>query len=293
MEVIAAMKLILTLAALMALTLSASAEDSTFDSKGVKIRYVTEGEGEAVVLVHGWMSDSTMWGKDATGKTKLVAPDGFQVVALDCRGHGLSDKPHEVKKYGAEMADDVIRLMDHLRIKRAHLIGYSMGAFIVAKVAARNPGRVLSIIYGGQAPLFTGNAGAHEIDVFAKLVDEGKGLGPYLMEFAPTGTQKLTLSQANSFAKLIYGSKDVRAFSAAGRSFKGLEVTERDLKKCQAPVLFIYGDMDVSRARIEEVNKLVGGDVKIVPNANHITALGKPEFGSTIVSFLLAHKSKP
>src|SRR3954463_7486808 len=108
----------------------AHADEGVFDSNGVKIRYVTEGEGEAVVLVHGWMGDSTMWGRDTSGNTKLSPLEGFQLIALDCRGHGKSDKPHEQNKYGAEMAADVVRLLDHLKIKKAHLIGYSMGAFI-------------------------------------------------------------------------------------------------------------------------------------------------------------------
>ncbi len=152
----------------------AQSADSVFDSNGVKIRYVTEGKGEAVVLIHGWMSDVKMWGP------KLTPFEGFKLIALDCRGHGQSEKPHDLTKYGAEMAADVVRLLDHLKIKKAHLIGYSMGSFIAGKVAAKHPDRVLSIIYGGQAPLLIGEAGSEEIDVFAKAVDDGKGLAPYL-----------------------------------------------------------------------------------------------------------------
>ncbi len=102
----------------------ALATEGLFESHGAKIHYVTEGEGEAVVLVHGWMSDVSMWGpRDAAGNVKLKGLPGFQVIALDCRGHGNSDKPHEKEKYGPEMAADVVRLLDHLKIKRAHLIG--------------------------------------------------------------------------------------------------------------------------------------------------------------------------
>ena len=158
----------------------ALASEGSFDSNGVKIHYVTEGQGDPVVLIHGWMGDSTMWGRDALGNTKLTAPEGFRVIALDCRGHGKSDKPHDVAKYGAEMAGDVVRLLDHLKIKKAHLIGYSMGVFLASKLAATHPERVISLVYGGQAPLLTGEACARAIDVFAKAVDEGKVLGQYL-----------------------------------------------------------------------------------------------------------------
>src|SRR5262249_32665934 len=135
-----------------------AAADDVFDSNGVKIRYVTEGKGEPVVLIHGWMADSSMWGRDQSGNTKLdtKGADGFQLIALDCRGHGKSDKLYDPGKYGPEMAADVVRLLDHLKIEKAHLIGYSSGAFIAGKVAATHPERVKSVVYAGQAPLVEG-----------------------------------------------------------------------------------------------------------------------------------------
>lgn len=287
-------KILLPVIACCALPILVHAADDVFVSNGVKIRYVTAGEGEPVVLIHGWMSDSTMWGGDASGNTKLTAPPGFEVIALDCRGHGKSDKPHETEKYGAEMAADVVRLLDHLGIKKAHLIGYSMGAFIAGKVAATHPDRVLSVVYGGQAPLLIGESGSKEIDVFAKAVDEGKGLGPYIIEVSPPD-RKPTLEQANAIAALMFGKKDVKAFAAAGLSFKGLEVKSEDLRKCRAPVLFIYGskESDNLKERIASLRKVLGqGEIKAVEGADHMTTLTKPEFASTIVGFLVAHKTK-
>lgn len=273
----------------------AQTAEGTFDSNGTKIRYVTEGKGEAVVLIHGWMSDSSMWGRDAYGNTKLTPVDGFQVIALDCRGHGKSDKPHDKDKYGAEMAADVVRLLDHLKIQKAHLIGYSMGAFIAGKVAATHPNRVLSVVYGGQAPLLTGESGSREIEVFAKAVDEGKGLGPYLIEVTPPDRPKPTLEQANAMAKVLYGSKDVKAWAAAGLSFGGLEVKAEDLKKCTAPRLFIYGskESDKLQKRVSALITLLGAsDLKVVEGSDHMTTLTKPEFGAAIISFLAAHRGR-
>src|SRR5262245_48447266 len=104
---------LLTLLVLCCLTpRPAWAEEGTFDSNGVKIRYVTEGKGEAVVLIHGWMGDCSSWGRDRSGNAKLKEVDGFQLIALDCRGHGKSDKPRDPTKYGPEMAEDVVRLLD-------------------------------------------------------------------------------------------------------------------------------------------------------------------------------------
>ena len=148
------------------------------------------------------------------------------MIALDCRGHGKSDKPHDPAKYGPEMAADVVRLLDHLKIEKAHLIGYSSGAFIAGKVAATHPERVLSVVYGGQAPVITEAmkpSDFSECEIFAKAVDEGKDLGSYIIAVTPAGKPKPTEEQAKAIAKFMYGGKDVKAFAAAGRSFKNLD----------------------------------------------------------------------
>src|SRR6476661_4462506 len=187
----------------LALPVRLEAADAVFGSNGVKIRYVTEGKGEPIVLLHGWMSDSSMWGRlDTNPATKE-----YQLIAVDLRGHGKSDKPHEADKYGPEMAADVVRLLDHLKLPKAHLVGYSMGAIVAGKVAATHPERVLSVVSGGQAPILTEKvkADAREIDVFAKAVEGGTGLGPYLLEVMPADKPKLTAEQANALAKILYG----------------------------------------------------------------------------------------
>lgn len=277
----------------------APADEGVFDSNGVKIRYVTEGKGEPVVLIHGWMGDSSMWGRDRSGNTKLdtTRTTGFQLIALDCRGHGQSDKPHDPAQYGPEMAADVVRLLDHLKIAKAHLIGYSSGAFIAGKVAATHPERVLSVVYAGQAPLIVGmksTSGASEVEVFAQAVDEGKDLGAYIRAVTPADKPKLTEEQARTIARIMFNGKDLKALAAAGRGFKNLAVTEEQLKKCQAPILFIHGgnESDQVKHRVAAVHKLLGrGEVKIIAGADHITTLAKPEFGAALLEFLRASKS--
>ncbi|RYG31616.1 alpha/beta hydrolase [bacterium] len=277
----------------------AQATEGSFDSNGVKIRYVTEGKGEPVVLIHGWMGDSSMWGRDASGNTKLDADPlpGFRIIALDCRGHGKSGKPHAPTEYGAEMAADVVRLLDHLKIKRAHMVGYSMGAFIVGKVAATHPERLLSAIYGGQAPLIGAvkTSGSREVEAFAKAVDEGKGLGPYILAMSPADRPKPTPEQAEAYAKYLYGGKDVKAFAASGRSFKYLAVSAKDLARCKAPALFLYGSNESSAVKrgVAAARKvLVKSQVKVVEGTDHMTTPAKPEFGATIIEFLRSHKTK-
>src|SRR6516164_3934379 len=83
-------------------------------------------------------------------------------------------------------ADDVFD-SNGVKLRNAHLVGYSMGAIVAGKVAATHPERVLSVVYGGQAPIFTGEgkSDAREIEVFAKAVEEGKDLGSYILEVTP------------------------------------------------------------------------------------------------------------
>jgi pimeloyl-ACP methyl ester carboxylesterase len=275
------------------------AEEGVFDSNGVKIRYVTEGAGEAVVLIHGWMADSGMWGRDPSGNTRLNTKntDGFRLIALDCRGHGKSDKPHDPAAYGPEMAADVVRLLDHIKIEKAHLIGYSSGAFIAGWVAANHPGRVLSVVYAGQAPLVAGAnaAGTSEVDIFAKAVDEGQDLGSYIIAVTPPGWPKPTVDQAKAMAKFRFDGKDVLAFALAGLSFDELEVTREQLSESKAPILFIHGGNESAyvKDRVAAVRALLGrGEIKIIEGGDHITTLIRPEFGSAIVEFWRSVKTR-
>lgn len=277
------------------LPLTAAAADEFFDSNGVKIRYVTAGQGEAVVLIHGWMGHSGSWGADLSGNTRLKPVDGLQLIAIDCRGHGKSDKPHDVAKYGPEMAEDVVRLLDHLKIDKAHLVGYSSGAFIAGRVAAKHPERVRSLVFAGQAPVLApAKAGDFsECESFAQAVDAGQDLGSYIIAITPAGRPTPTEAQAKAIAKFLYDGKDVKAFAAAGRGFINLAVTEEELKKCPAPILFIHGanESNYMKKRVAAVRAQLGrGELKLVEGGDHITTMMRPEFGKTIEAFLRTGK---
>ena len=118
---------ICTVALLLALPLSLIAqEDQFFDSDGVRFRYVEAGSGQPVLLAHGFTGSlDSAW--MATGVFKDLAED-YHVIAFDHRGHGKSGRPREAADYGTKMSLDMIRLLDHLGIEKAHFIGYSMGA---------------------------------------------------------------------------------------------------------------------------------------------------------------------
>mgnify|MGYP001825594692 CR=1 FL=1 len=110
----------------------------TFESKGFEIAYDDDGEGDPIILLHGFGADRrNNW--RLTGWIRLLNNSGFRVIAPDARGHGRSDKPTDPKDYEPEgIAGDVLRLLDHLEIDKADLVGYSMGG--------RNAGWLLSCI---------------------------------------------------------------------------------------------------------------------------------------------------
>src|SRR5215470_4935531 len=98
-------------------------EDEKFDVNGVKIHYIVEGKGEPVVLIHGLYSSAAInW--QLPGTVRKLSKN-YQVIALDLPGHGDSDKPDNPDAYGLQMVEDVIRLLDHLKIQKAHIVGYS------------------------------------------------------------------------------------------------------------------------------------------------------------------------
>src|SRR5207247_2144914 len=120
------------------------------------IRYVEQGSGEPVVLVHGytsyieraWIENNRNSPPFGEGVLNALAKN-YHVIAFDLRGHGKSDKPHDPAKYGAQISQDIVRLLDHLRIPRAHIIGYSYGATNTATLLSTTPDRFITATLGG------------------------------------------------------------------------------------------------------------------------------------------------
>lgn len=152
----------------------ASPVSQTFDANGVKIHYLIEGTGEPVVLIHGLDSSARInW--QMPGTIDAIARV-HQVIALDLPGLGQSDKPVEAQAYGLQWVEDVIILLDHLNIRKAHIVGYSMGGMVALKLIAEHPDRVLSGTLGGMGWLpdggFLQKVWAHMRSVSSRGVSE-------------------------------------------------------------------------------------------------------------------------
>ncbi len=162
-----------------------SPESQYFSAKGVKIHYLLQGTGEPVVLIHGWYSSAKMnwqWPGTIAALAKY-----HQVIALDLPGYGQSDKPHGEEAYGLQWVEDVILLLDHLNIQKAHIVGYSMGGMVTLKLIAEHPDRVLSGTLGGMGWMpegggnqkvwaHMGEVSAREVSKLAVTEDELKAI---------------------------------------------------------------------------------------------------------------------
>jgi pimeloyl-ACP methyl ester carboxylesterase len=192
------------------------AEEKTFDSGGVKIAYLDEGKGEVVVLLHGFGgSVPETWTHSPFAEAQfLPALKGYRVLAIDHRGHGKSGQPHDPSKYGREMAEDVVRLLDHEKVKKAHVVGYSMGSFVAGKVLVSHPDRLLSVTFGGGGPLFQPpKKFTDTVEATAASLENGKGIGPLLLALTEESGQKVAPEQADAFSAGFIGGKDQKALA--------------------------------------------------------------------------------
>lgn len=231
---------------------SALAADSsgiqTFDANGVKISYAVDGKGEPVVLIHGWLASGGL-GWDLPGITAALAKD-YQVIRLDMPGHGLSDKPTKEEAYGLELVEDVIRLLDRLKIKKAHIVGYSMGGIITAKLVAKYPERVLSGTLCGMGWL------RKEVAAFA-------------------------------FAGLAKDAKD--APGICFRSLAKLALSEEEIKSIRVPMTVLVGDNDglVKKLYVEPLQQArKDWPVVEIKDGDHLSTILKPQFKEEIHKWL-------
>lgn len=266
-------------------------QDKFFDSQGVRIRYIEQGAGEPVVLVHGYT---------ATIEKNWVFPGVFQqlaknyrVIALDCRGHGKSDKPHDVKQYGQEMALDIVRLLDHLKIDKAHIVGYSMGGAITAKLLTMKPERFLTATLGGSGGILAPTQ--LEIKLFEQLAtDIEKGsLRTLILALTPKDQPRPTEEQIKQSDASFLAGQDLAALAAVVHSFVDSAVTEAQVAAINVPTIAIVGTAD---PLIEGVNKLKKAMPKLnvvaVERATHISAFGRPEFIEALQDFLKVNSIK-
>jgi pimeloyl-ACP methyl ester carboxylesterase len=245
----------------------------SFDHDGVEIAFFDEGEGEPIVLVHGFGSNKEVnW--VAPGWVSTLTRAGHRVVALDNRGHGASTKLYDPADYhSALMADDVRALIDHLGLGRADVMGYSMGARNTTFLAIADPEHLRSAVLGGVGGRLIGGVGLSP-DVIVQALE-----APSLADVTdPTGYLFRSFAQQTK--------SDLRALAACLRGSR--QPLEREaLARITTPVLVATGTRDQIAGPAAELAALIpGAQALAIPDRDHMLAVGDRTFKAGVLQFL-------
>lgn len=266
-------------------------DGESFDSKGVQIHYVDRGRGVPVVLLHGFTGSSARhW--EAPGVMKALETAGYRVIAVDCRGHGQSGKPGKPSQYGLEMVRDVVRLLDHLKIERAHIVGYSMGGAIANQLLVGYPGRVITVSLvgagweGEDLTVLTSQMLALA-DGFAK-----RDASVLIRGVTSSGQQGPTDDEVAALNASLFARNDPEVLAAAARGLPPLfQVPAESLRLTTQPVLAIVGEHDRNLQAVKRMAGLVRQlEIVEVPGATHATSIRHA--AAPLVAFLDKHKDK-
>src|SRR6478735_12138841 len=248
-----------------------------FSSDGVAIAFAdfeptAPGPGDPIILVHGFASNhmvnwvNTLW-------TKTLSGAGWRVIALDNRGHGRSEKLYDPAAYSSDiMAQDVRRLMDHLGIERADVMGYSMGARITAHLALANPERVRSALLGG--------LGIHLV--------EGVGLPLGIADaMEAPALDSLTDPMQRMFRACAEQTKsDLRALAACIRGSRQT-LTPDEVGRIAMPALVSVGTKDDVAGSGQELAALIpNAEAFAIEGRDHNLAVGDKTHKQAVLDFL-------
>jgi pimeloyl-ACP methyl ester carboxylesterase len=244
-----------------------------FDSAGIRIHYELHGPeaGQPIVLVHGYASSYRLNWVGSRWQETLVE-SGRRVIGVDCRGHGLSEKPHQPEAYErGEMADDVWRLIDHLGLDAADYLGYSMGSWIGLQLMVRHGERVGRAVLGGIG------------------TDAGRGFSS-----APAIARRMrgdtTVSDPVALTFHAFAAanpeNDLEAL-AAYMEARQQKLADADLAAIRNPVLIVTGDLDeIAGGASRLADRLPSAELVMLPGRNHMNAVPARQFKEAAVAFL-------
>lgn len=243
-----------------------------FQSEGIPIAFIDEGEGDPVLLIHGFASNyrvnwvATSW----VGDLKAA---GRRVIALDNRGHGDSGKSHDPEDYRTPlMADDARRLLDHLGIARADVVGYSMGARIAAFLALAHPDRVRSAVFSGLGEGMVRGVGAPE---------------PIAAALLAQSLDQVSHEQGRMFRRFADATGADREALAACITAARQVLTPQELGRLTVPVLVAVGTDDTIGGSASSLAGLIpGAEWFAIPGRDHMKAVGDRKHKAAVLDFL-------
>ena len=233
---------------------------------GLRLSYLDDGDGRPVVLLHGFAADTNV-NYVRSGILDLLLDEGFRVVTLDARGHGLSSKPTDSAAYADDaMKRDVIALLDHLGLDDVLLVGYSMGAHLALRLAPDEP-RVKAVVLLGIGESGTGGEdGADRRDALVAVLD------------SPDDVDDASLRQFRVMAGL--DREPLLAYVRAPGSVGPAPDAGVDV-----PVLLVVGDDDENAGDPSPLAERLGATLVRVPG-DHFTANSRPELHRALTEFL-------
>jgi pimeloyl-ACP methyl ester carboxylesterase len=244
----------------------------TFSNAGVAIAYLDEGEGEPIVLVHGFASTKDVNWVYPTWVSHLRQA-GRRVIALDNRGHGESAKLYDAEDYHiGTMANDVLALMRHLSIESSDIMGYSLGGRITAFLARHHPGHVRRAILGGIGIGLIAGGGPGENVARALEAPSIDGVTDRMGR-----TFRAFADQTRS---------DRRALAACLRGSRRL-MTREEAAAIDRPVLIAVGTTDEIAGSARELAAIVKGSIVLdIPGRDHMRAVGDRVYKAGVLEFL-------
>ena len=243
-----------------------------FSSSGVDIAYTEVGEGPPILLIHGFGSNHAVnW--QSTNWFDTLTKAGRHIIAMDVRGHGASKKLYRPEDYRPTlMATDAANLLEHLSIKSADVMGYSMGGRIAAVLAIEHQNKVATLIIGGMGMgIVEGIGGEEEIVAALGAPSVEQAVGQTGIAYRKFAEQ--TSSDRRALAACIIGQREV--------------VPAEKLRSIRAPTLIAVGTKDKVAGSAHRLAALIpGAEVLEIPNRDHMLATGDRTYKAGVLAFL-------
>jgi pimeloyl-ACP methyl ester carboxylesterase len=248
------------------------------------IHYEDAGQGTPVILVHAMGANLGLdWVRP--GIIRELSKK-YRVVALDLCGYCIGDSPHDPADYGIQMVEDVVWVMDRLKIKKAHVVGYSMGGFITLKMAVLYPERMLSLTACGSGWTPNPEKDFASLRALAGSIENGGGYVP-LLDFLQSRGKPAGLVRNSVVSAMMSVRNDAMDVGSMLRSVDALHVNEAELRNNKLPVLSLIGECDPFKPLADEMSAVMGNIREVVvPGGDHFSTLYKPAFLAALEKFL-------
>ena len=252
-----------------------------------EIAFKDVGEGPAVLLLHGYPFDKSMWSE----QIDAIAAAGFRAIAPDLRGLGETQASSEVARMD-DMARDAAALLDQMRVEQAVVCGLSMGGYVALEFIELFPTRVRGLVLAGtRAPADNEQEKAGREQQVQTMLRAG--MVPISIATLPKLLAKQTLAEKPEVVKRVRAmitKSDPKGAAAAQRGMAARRDYSEDLPKIGVPTLIIVGREDSIRpiADAEFMQRSIQNSrLEIIEDAAHMTNMEQPEiFNRVLIEFL-------